>query len=67
MIKELNGDRCHEMLAREIKGKLAYSDNCNYDEWKLKIRTKLNELLKLDVTLPCLSLRLMHKSTSIEV
>ena len=49
MIKELNGDRCHEMLASEIKGKLAYSDNCNYSEWKLKIRAKLNELLKLDV------------------
>ena len=45
---EIKGDLCHEILMKKTKGKLRYSDNVNYPEWKQQMKDKLYELLGMD-------------------
>ncbi len=48
MIKKIDGDLCHDILVQNTVGKLAFKEDCNYDEWRSKVREKLNELLGMD-------------------
>ncbi len=45
---EINGDLCHELLVKKTQGKLRYSDNVNYPEWKKQVKDKLYELLGIE-------------------
>lgn len=44
MIKKLNGDLCHEILASNAQRKLAFNPKSNYDLWKRDVRLKFEEL-----------------------
>lgn len=49
MIKEFNGDACHDRLVAQTKGSLSYDSSCDYNQWKSQVRTKLRELMGMDV------------------
>lgn len=48
MIKKINGDICHEELTKANRGRLAFSEENDFEEWRVELRKKLFELLKLD-------------------
>ena len=45
---KIDGDLCHELLMKKIKGKLRYSDKADYSEWKKRVKDKLYELLGME-------------------
>ena len=45
---KIDGDLCHELLVKKIKGKLRYSEKNDYSEWKKSVKDKLYELLGLE-------------------
>lgn len=49
MIKKINGDRLHSYIVKNVAPKLSFDENCDYNEWREKIKSKLTELLGLDV------------------
>ena len=48
MRKEINVDVIHDNLLNQLKPKLAFDENNNYEEWKAQIKAKYIELLGLD-------------------
>jgi len=42
---EFSPDICHEEMLENIEPELAYKSECNYEEWKAKVKEKLIELL----------------------
>ena len=46
---EINGLFCHDKLTKSIKPKLAFDGNKDFSLWRSEIKTKLIELLGLDV------------------
>ena len=40
MIKKIDGDLCHDILVQNTVGKLAFKEDCNYDEWRSQVREK---------------------------
>ena len=49
MIKKINGDRLHSYIVKNVAPKLSFDENCDYNEWREKIKSKLTELLGLDI------------------
>ena len=49
MIKNINGDRLHSYIVKNVAPKLAFDENRDYGEWRNEIKSKLTELLGLDV------------------
>ena len=48
MIKKINGDLCHEILASKAEYKLAFGGNEDYLPWREKVREKFKELFGLN-------------------
>ena len=44
----INGDLCHEMLAKNTVKKFAYRDDVDFDIWRKNLREELKEKLGLD-------------------
>lgn len=49
MIKQINGDRLHSYLVKNVAPKLSFDESRDYEEWRGEIKGKLNELLGFDV------------------
>ena len=47
--KVINADLCHELLLKKEKQELAFSENCDYTEWKKKVKEKFTELFGLNI------------------
>ncbi|MBQ8657673.1 MAG: acetylxylan esterase [Clostridia bacterium] len=45
---KVNGDLCHDLLVQKTRRKLAYRNDCNYEDWKRSIKEKFIELTGVD-------------------
>lgn len=48
-MKKYDGDNCHDILVSETKGILSYQCDCDYEQWKKQVESKLRELLGMHV------------------
>ena len=46
---KFDGARCHDLLTKKIKPKLAFDENADFSSWRKQVKEKLTELLGLDV------------------
>ncbi len=46
-VKKINGDTAHELLVKQLKPELSFSENADFAEWKTRLGEKLRELLGL--------------------
>ena len=45
---KIDGDLCHYLLMKKVKGELRYSDGADYFAWKKRVKDKLYELLGME-------------------
>lgn len=48
MIKNINGDLCHEILSSEAERKLAFNPDADYMSWRKEVRRKFEELFGIN-------------------
>ena len=47
-IKKIDGDLCHDILAKNMKGELEFDENADFDIWRNKVKDKFIELLGIN-------------------
>ncbi len=48
MIKKLDGDLCHDILATKTERRLGFSEDRNFENWKKDVRIKFEELFGIN-------------------